>query len=148
MWYNQVGAWFALAGHRINRYLQKRIEGWSPWRLKAACLLFVLLAGGGSTWVLMNALNHPSAVMQITPIHAPAAAASPDLQSLPYDAQTQASINRIRAFRLRMDSLKNDPEGRRLYDSLRQARPGLFDSIEMVEQLYRHYEKDNQFFNK
>jgi hypothetical protein len=36
-----------------------------------------------------------------------------------------------------MDSLKNDPVGRILYDSLLQARPGLFDSIGRVERMYR-----------
>ena len=136
-WYAQVSNLCKATSHRMCDYLQSRTSRLSPSRLKIACLLFVLLAGGGSAWVMMDGLLHPSPVMEVAPIRQPSGLPFPGPAASSYDAMTRASIVRIEKFRLRMDSLKNDPQGRILYDSIRQARPGLFDSIEKVEQLYK-----------
>lgn len=145
--HKEASRWFKSAGNHINGYLQRKTRTWTPSQLKAACLLFVLVAGGASLGVLINALHHPAGVMQITPIQAPPTANSPGSEPIPYDAQTQASVHRIKAFRRFLDSLRNDPEGHIWYDSLRQARPGLFDSIDRVERLYDS-QKSNHFLNK
>ena len=147
VWYNQLSSWCAVAGCQINGYLQRKTKSWSPLQLRMACLIFVLVAGGSSVWVFIEALGHPSEVMRITPINVPPAVTSPGAESLPYDARTRISIERIRVFHHLMDSLKNDPSGRRVFDSLRQARPGLFDSIDRVEQLYAPHEKRNHILN-
>ena len=136
-WYVQVSHLGKATGHRLSDYLQSRTSNLSPSRLKIACLTFILLAGGGSAWVMMNGLLHPSPIMQVVPIRQPSELPSRDPENFSYDAITRASIYRIEKFRLLMDSLKNDPEGRRFYDSIRRARPGLFDSINKVEQLYK-----------
>jgi hypothetical protein len=58
-------------GHRISDYLQNQTNRLSPIRLKVACLLFVLLAGGGNVWIMVGSLRHPSPVIQVTPISRP-----------------------------------------------------------------------------
>jgi hypothetical protein len=43
----------------------------------------------------------------------------------------------IHRFTLYIDSLKNSIRGKRIYDSLRMSRPGLMDSLRLVENLYQ-----------
>ena len=45
-------------------------------------------------------------------------------------------INRINRFKKYMDSLSHSVKGRGVYDSILKARPGLMDSIKIIEQLY------------
>ncbi|OJW52861.1 MAG: hypothetical protein BGO55_06235 [Sphingobacteriales bacterium 50-39] len=146
--YNRLDAWCNIVGHRIGSILQQKTKSWSPIHLKLALLLFVLIAGGTSIWVLLDSLRNPSATIRISPIQASPGITTPSPESLPYDVRTEISIDKIRVFHQMMDSLRNTPEGRRFYDSLRQARPGLFDSIYKVEQLYSTQERRNHIFNK
>jgi len=136
-WQELINAWGHATGHRINRFLQSRTSRLSPRRLKVGVLLFVLLASGGSAWVLVGGLAHPSTQIHVPPPRGPSGQAWRQPVPPPDDDAVRTSIERIEAFRRRMDSLKNDPVGRILYDSLLQARPGLFDSIGRVERMYR-----------
>ena len=45
--------------------------------------------------------------------------------------------NRIHAFKLYLDSLAESKTGRRLYDSIVGSRPGLMDSLKMIEAYYQ-----------
>lgn len=49
----------------------------------------------------------------------------------------KAEIHRLKKFRHYLDSLAGDVNGRKVYDSLIRARPGLIDSLEFVEQAYQ-----------
>lgn len=47
-------------------------------------------------------------------------------------------LETIRAFEHRMDSLSRDSSGRKEYDSISRARPGLMDSARTAETYYSH----------
>jgi len=136
-WYKGVSRQCSIYGHRVSDYLQNKTSRLSLFRLKVLWLLFILLAGGGSGWVIMNALSDPSPIIRVAPISPPARLPSTSGGPLPDDPLTQAFLERIQLFRERLDSLKNDPQGRLFYDSFQQARPGLFDSLRQLEQYYR-----------
>jgi hypothetical protein len=133
----RINTWGHATGRWINRILQRQTNRLSPRQLKVGVLLFVLLAGSGSAWVLVGGLEHSSSPINVPPPRGPTEQSWQQPVALPDDAAIRVSIDRIEAFHRRMDSLKNDPEGRILYDSLLRARPGLFDSIGRVERTYR-----------
>jgi hypothetical protein len=46
--------------------------------------------------------------------------------------------DKVVAFRKYMDSLNATAKGRKIYDSINLARPGLLDSAKVLEKLYHH----------
>ena len=140
-WRGLVNAWGHATGRRIDQFLQSRTRALSSRQLKACVLAFVLIAGSISAWVLFKGLAHPSAEIYVPPPRGPSGEAWRQSIVPSDDPAVRASIGRIEAFCRRTDSLKNDPDGRILYDSLLKARPGLFDSIGKVEKMYRLRER-------
>lgn len=136
-WYGHLAERCNFLGHRVSDYLQRRTRNLSPSRLRLFLLLFVLIASMACAWMVIDGLRHPSGMLHIKPISRPSKLSSSGNGSHLYDSLLGASLNRMQKFMLRMDSLKSDPEGRTIYDSIRRTRPGLFDSIEEVEHLYR-----------
>lgn len=53
------------------------------------------------------------------------------------DGQVDETLQRIKKFRLYLDSLSKTEEGKIKLDSINQFRPGLRDSIKMVERIYK-----------
>lgn len=49
----------------------------------------------------------------------------------------EEEYQKVHQFRLYMDSLANSSSGRRFHDSILQHRPGLRDSIEIIENIYQ-----------
>lgn len=49
---------------------------------------------------------------------------------------SRPDYQRIKAFHNYMDSLRGDADGKKVYDSLMKARPGLMDSITLTESYY------------
>jgi len=52
-----------------------------------------------------------------------------------------APPHKVVAFQKYMDSLLSSPKGRRIYDSINLARPGLLDSAKLIEKLYHNQNK-------
>jgi len=55
---------------------------------------------------------------------------------------TKKDYQSITIFRSYMDSLYTSEEGKNQYDSILQARPGLMDSVQLLEQIYLLQQKD------
>lgn len=53
-----------------------------------------------------------------------------------WDERERDIAQGLRVLLRRVDSLRNDSAGRRTYDSLVRARPGLLDSARVVERIY------------
>ena len=49
----------------------------------------------------------------------------------------EGSIRNITRFRKYMDSLSKDDYGKRTFDSIQKARPGLMDSVVTIEKLFK-----------
>lgn len=50
---------------------------------------------------------------------------------------TDEEYIRIQSFKQHMETISNTPSGRRMFDSILIARPGLLDSIIIIEELYQ-----------
>ncbi|WP_207515935.1 hypothetical protein [Longitalea luteola] len=120
----------------LNRKTEKLSAGGKKAFLFAVCLLF----GGMSLYLVVKPFWRPSA---------PDASIKPKAISVPEHANktgdenlyprvlvTEADIKEVRDFKRYTDSLKNTANGRSLYDSILRARPGLMDTVGMLEELY------------
>lgn len=119
-------AWMQRQSERLNRKNKKRV------------LIFCcLVTAGYSAFVIISGVrgSHKmdiriSAIKKPVGIH--------DIQASKEDT---ALLKKIRLFRHYLDSLAKDPQGSRLLDSIRNARPGLLDSLDYVESMYQSQSK-------
>ena len=65
----------------------------------------------------------------------PTAPVLPAMPHLPEVTFSQNDLKVIAAIRCYMDSLQTTPEGRLKYDQLAKSRPGLLDSLKIMEHL-------------
>ena len=49
---------------------------------------------------------------------------------------TQAAYNKLQLFKRYMDSLRMDKTGKKSYDSILISRPGIMDSVTLLEKIY------------
>ena len=101
--------------------------------------LFCLTAGSLSIYLIASSVTSRKA-SSFAVIH---------LKKLPYtvksgDENTKALVivskaeyERIQRFRFYMDSLARSPSGKQLHDSILIHRPGLMDSILLIENIYQ-----------
>lgn len=130
--------------------LQSRCAGWlnrkvnplpKPAKL-VFFLLFAALASGYSLYHLMEGVSaNPKTMLSVVGLERTAPVRRFPNQHLQKEAGdsilTAETYQRIRRFRRHMDSLANNPTGRRMFDSITAARPGLLDSVLFVERMHR-----------
>lgn len=124
-----------LAGF-LNRRTAKLSTGGKKAFLIAVCLVF----GGMSVYLMIKPFWHP---MKVDASLKPKAISVPehanktgDENLYPHVLVTEEDMKEVRNFKRYMDSLKNSGKGRPLYDSILKARPGLMDTVGMLEEMY------------
>lgn len=107
-------------------------------RLKIILILFCIGAGGYSIYLIANSVISPDRkqnsfeVQQMdVPKHFNKTG---DENLIPEAYVDEETYQQIKQFRNYLDSLKQ--KRRNEYDSILQARPGLMDSVQMLEQIY------------
>lgn len=120
-------------------FMQRHTERLSrKGKLNILCL-FCVAAASLSIYFIASSVTHRKA-SSFTVIH---------LKKPPYavnagDEKTKALViisedeyKKIHRFRNYMDSLARSPSGKQLYESILSQRPGLMDSIMIIEELYK-----------
>lgn len=118
--------------------MNKKVSGVSMRKLKIGLAFFCLLSAGTSIYVALNAVLENDKVNSSFKI---------DQTSVPKhfdktgdearDVQNELNVelyHQIKTFKVYMDSLKRNAKAE--YDSIIISRPGLMDSIKMLEQIY------------
>jgi len=118
-------------GLRISGWLQRRTMPLSPVRLKLYAASFLLLFGIWNGWTIYHALNETRPF-----IPAGQRALSPPILPLVRPLVDASPLPGLTQFRSWLDSLQADSVGRRIYDSIRRGRPGLFDSLAQIDNSY------------
>lgn len=113
-------------------------------KLKLALAIFTIFAGGYSIYLIVNVITTgkgKSAILKIEAINKPIQAnrtGEKDIQSQnSIDEETFKKINGIRKY---MDSLKEANSF--CYDSIMTVRPGLMDSVLILENIYYSQNKN------
>lgn len=124
---------------RWAEYLGERVKGWSRNKLKVALAVFCLIQGGACIYTLLGVFHKSVPDTTVKQISIPSHVIQRD--TLNTDMQeaviSKMEFQRFKAFRLYMDSLQRDPNGQLVYDSIIKARPGLLDSVSMLESIYQ-----------
>ena len=118
--------------------MMKHTQKFSRNTCKLLLVLFILTAGGYSIYLAIDALfKTDSKAISITPVKKPAHINETGDVSAATSPITDTGYNRIKNFRMYMDSLARSPSGKSVYDSIMMHRPGLMDSVRMIENYYQ-----------
>ena len=139
---DQVAGKIAYVGMKMQTHFAKKMNNLFMKvdfkRLKIILVLFCLCAGGYSIYLVANSIISPDKrqnsfeVQQMdVPKHFNKTGDELIAPEAFVDEQTYQQIQQFRKY---MDSLRNQQAAQ--YDSILQARPGLMDSVQMLEQIY------------
>ncbi len=107
-------------------------------RLKIILIIFCIGAGGYSIYLIANSAISPDRKQnsfEVQKMDVPRHFDKTGDENLIPEAYVDEEIyQQVKQFRNYMDSLKQ--KRRNEYDSILQARPGLMDSVQMLEQIY------------
>lgn len=113
-------------------WMNRKTAGLSKKTLYISLFLFVtfsivynsmVLVGGNSGLLGFSSIKLPSTMTQPKAI----------------DKAYQREIKRVERFTQYMDSLKRSPMGKKTYDSIMKARPGLLDSARTIEKVINKF---------
>ena len=107
-------------------------------KTKTILIAFCITAGGYSIYLLTNAIISPAKKQEsfkIDQVKTPQHFSKSGEESILPDAYVdEQTYNKIQEFKKYMDSLHQNKKVE--YDSILQARPGLMDSVQMLEEIY------------
>lgn len=107
-------------------------------------LAFIVFTGGCSIYLIVKSFSgNPSENITVIPITKPAN--SIPLKEKPLELNEvigKREFKKITSFRKYMDSLTRSPTGKKTYDSIVSDRPGLLDSLTIIENYYYSHLKN------
>lgn len=120
-------------------WMGRRTQHLSRITLLLLLLAFIALASGYSIYLIGQSFSGPQAnAFSVTPIIKPGhVLQTGDAASQPDMIISKTDYQRIIRFRGYMDSLARSPTGKVVYDSIVLSRPGLPDSIRLIEKIYQ-----------
>ena len=117
---------------KLADYLNSKTARVSRGKIKVFLIVFCIASAIGSACIIIRALQKKHISYAVAAIAVPGHVEqnNPELE----DTATIQAVMRIEHFKHWLDSLHQ--RGSPLYDSIIQARPGLMDSIQFIEQYY------------
>jgi hypothetical protein len=105
---------------------------------------FIVFTGGCSIYLIVNSFSgNKTGNLVLTPITKPTNAIP--LKEKPLELNeviSKTEFEKITSFRKYMDSLSRSPTGKKTYDSIVSDRPGLLDSLTIIENYYYSHLKN------
>lgn len=138
---DKVAGKIAGAGILIQRTfaegMNKIFRNMNNKKLKVFLILFCLCAGGYSIYLTINAITGPERKQKsfkVDQVDVPKHFDKTGDEIMPESYVDEETFYKIQGFKKYMDSLKQNKSMQ--YDSILQARPGLMDSVQVLEELY------------
>lgn len=124
---------------RCATYMQHQTERLSGKIKKLLLVMFFLSSSGYSLFLIVESLkSHKGKSFSVTTIKVPEHMdKAGDENTKARVIVSEAEYERIHRFQFQMDSLAKSPSGKRFYDSILFRRPGLMDSIMIIEEMYK-----------
>lgn len=124
--------------HKCANWLERKTAHLSrkSWIIILFC--FTVYTGGCSIYLIVNSFSgNTTKAITVTPITKPTNSVPLEEKSIHLNATINTTeFEKIVRFRRYMDSIGHSPTGKKLHDSILHYRPGLLDSITIVEQYY------------
>jgi len=124
---------------RWARWMDRRAEHLSRRTLFLLLLAFIVLADGYCIYLIVQSFSgNQASAFSVTPILKPGHVLQTDDTASQPDMITRKTDNQqFVRFRGYMDSLTRSPVGKAMHDSILLRRPGLPDSIRLIEKIYQ-----------
>ncbi len=130
--------------HTCAQWLERKTSHFSRLNWIVVLFIFIVFTGGCSIYLIVKSFSiNTTKNVTIIPITKPTG--SIDLKEKPIELKTiisKAELERVAHFRRYMDSLGRSPIGKKTYDSIVLNRPGLLDSLTMLENYYYSHLKN------
>ncbi len=128
---------------RWAKWMEKRTESFSRRNWTLLLILFVMLTGGYSTYLLVSSFTAKAGkAFTITPIRKPGHLTETGDAKADAVPVSETEYRRIHNFRMYMDSLARSPSGKATYDSITYRRPGLMDSLLYIDNYYQQLKNE------
>lgn len=127
-----------LLQHKCAQWLEQKTAHLSAKSWIVILFCFVVFTVGGNIYLIVDGLNGNSNKIERSLISRPTNALVLDTKSTTLNAAlSKAHLERVARFQMYMDSLGRSPTGKQVQDSMLRLRPGLLDSLVIVEDYYR-----------
>ncbi len=105
--------------------------------------LYCLTAGSLSVYLIASGMmSHKASSITVIHFKQPSyAVRSGDENTKAFVIVSKAEYENVQRFRFYMDSLARSPSGKPLHDSILSLRPGLMDSVLLIEKIYQSQNK-------
>jgi len=132
----------------INRLVERLQSKWAVWmnlktagistgRWKIMLIVFVMVSSAASIYVAVsNLTTTPKNEFKAQSINVPLQPSQKDLGGM-LTEPNEFGLTSAEKLRSYFDSLAQSPEGVKTYDSILHLRPGLLDSVKMMENIYK-----------
>lgn len=113
-------------------------KGLSKKKLAYGLMVFIVISGSVFIYKIAQVFSNKIPVsLKIPAVSKPLAVGEKNQDQVSIIAfLSKAELERLNSFRYYLDSLSKDKEGRKIYDSIEQNRPGLLDSLTFMEEYY------------
>ncbi|MEO9020974.1 MAG: hypothetical protein ABI237_14775 [Ginsengibacter sp.] len=143
-----IAAWILKVQNGFAKFMNKRTERISVYGMKMMLIIFFLTGSGLSIYLIARTAfkKGPTKMIQVGRISSPLYYHKNDNSGIDRSLIiTKQEYEEIQTFHRYMDSLHQSTGGKAIYDSILFDRPGLMDSIMIIEGLYQTiYEKNNK----
>ena len=130
--------------HKCAKWLENRTAHLSAKSWIVILLCFVVFTVGGNVYLIVDGLNGNSKKIERSLISRPINEIAFDSKNTILNTSlSKTQIERMARFQMYMDSLGRSPTGKLIQDSILRSRPGLLDSLVIVENYY-HSQFKNQ----
>ena len=130
--------------HTCAKWLERKTSHFSRLNWIVVLFIFIFFTGGCSIYLIVKSFSG-STTESVTIIPFTKPTSSVDLKETSIGIKTiisKAELERVAHFRRYMDSLGRSPTGKKTHDSIVFKRPGLLDSLTMLENYYYSHLKN------
>ncbi|CAA9195811.1 hypothetical protein [Flavobacterium collinsii] len=130
--------------HKCANWLERKTAHFSRLNWIVILFTFIVFTGGCSIYLIVNSFSgNKTKNITVIPITKPTN--SIPLKEKDIELHTiisKTEFEKITRFRKYMDSLSRSPTGKKVHDSIVQYRPGLMDSLTVLENYYYSHFKN------
>jgi hypothetical protein len=127
-----------LLQHKCAQWLEQKTAHLSAKSWIVILFCFIVFTVGGNIYLIVDGLNGNSNKIERSLISRSTTAAAFDTKNKTFNTSlSKTELERMARFQMYMDSLGRSPNGKQVQDSMLRLRPGLLDSLVIVEDYYR-----------
>lgn len=132
----KASGWVDVRLRKVAAYLNAKAAHWGRRQVLTALCVFCVGIGGCSVWIIWQSFHQPARAVEVKMIRAPKHSLLEREEELPRQGLSEREASGIARFQHYLDSLKGSVTGRQVYDSLARVRPGLLDSLQLVQSIF------------